>query len=444
MKVFETMFEFPFPFKETALGVFMKYPNPHAEHVISVDVIDRSILPDGTIRTERILGVKQSAPRWVMKIIGGQDETYVREVTFVTPGQAVRPPSVLMSSINLSLAGVITCRERIAYTPHSAASTRFRQIAQMQAQGSLDVDRGTWASIGKRIETWSRDRFALNAHAGREGLGRRLCSTPSMIVSQSHPDGASGKVDELSMTPMIVTMCRLDPMHAVDSFHAITLVEHYRRRTQAQAVLGLPRLTFRLIMSQTTALTTPSGKPIGPLPRKIALMGSRSVGKSSLVVQYVDNHFVESYYPTIENHFSKIIRYKGKEFALDIHDTAGQDEFSLMHTKHTVGPLGWVLVYSIASRASFNMLRVIRDKILDARGEETIPLVIVGNKLDLETQRQVPKEEARKLAQEWNCVFIETSAKDNDNVAKVFEDILIEIEKKINPAPEAKSSCAIM
>lgn len=66
--------------------------------------------------------------------------------------------------------------------------------------------------------------------------------------------------------------------------------------------------------------------PSPPKQRKIAIVGSRSVGKSSLTVQFVDGHFVESYYPTIENTFSKVIRYKTQDFATEIIDTAGQDE----------------------------------------------------------------------------------------------------------------------
>ncbi|KAL9108943.1 MAG: hypothetical protein Q9227_006339 [Pyrenula ochraceoflavens] len=58
--------------------------------------------------------------------------------------------------------------------------------------------------------------------------------------------------------------------------------------------------------------------------RKIAIVGSRSVGKSSLTVQYVEGHFVEPYYPTIENSFSKEITYKNQTFATEIVDTAGQ------------------------------------------------------------------------------------------------------------------------
>jgi small GTP-binding protein len=64
--------------------------------------------------------------------------------------------------------------------------------------------------------------------------------------------------------------------------------------------------------------------PPAPKQRKIALVGSRSVGKSSLTVQFVDGHFVESYYPTIENTFSKTMRVKGQDYATEIVDTAGQ------------------------------------------------------------------------------------------------------------------------
>ncbi len=61
-----------------------------------------------------------------------------------------------------------------------------------------------------------------------------------------------------------------------------------------------------------------------PRKRKIAVLGSRSVGKSSLVVRYVEDAFVDSYYPTIENIFNKKIRYKNQEYECDIIDTAGQ------------------------------------------------------------------------------------------------------------------------
>ncbi|KAK9352599.1 small GTPase superfamily [Lipomyces doorenjongii] len=180
-----------------------------------------------------------------------------------------------------------------------------------------------------------------------------------------------------------------------------------------------------------------------PRPRKIAVVGSRAVGKSSMTVQFVEEHFVESYYPTIENQFSKIIRYKGQDYATEILDTAGQDEFSIMNQKHSIGVHGYVLVYSITSSSSFDMIRVIRDKILNNTGTESIPMVVVGNKSDLGAQRKVETIEGKNLAQEWNCPFVETSARHNANIAKVFELLIGEIEKYQNPAPDASGKCII-
>ncbi|KAK9340461.1 small GTPase superfamily [Lipomyces starkeyi] len=180
-----------------------------------------------------------------------------------------------------------------------------------------------------------------------------------------------------------------------------------------------------------------------PRPRKIAVVGSRAVGKSSMTVQFVEEHFVESYYPTIENQFSKIIRYKGQDYATEILDTAGQDEFSIMNQKHSIGVHGYVLVYSITSRSSFDMIRVIRDKILNNTGTESIPMVVVGNKSDLGAQRKVETIEGKNLAQEWNCPFVETSARHNANIAKVFELLIGEIEKYQNPAPDSSGKCII-
>lgn len=115
----------------------------------------------------------------------------------------------------------------------------------------------------------------------------------------------------------------------------------------------------------------------------------RPSGKSSLIVRYVEDAFVDSYYPTIENIFSKAITYKGQEYDCDIIDTAGQDEYSILNSKHAIGIHGYVLVYSIASRNSFEMIQTVHDKILNYTGTEHVPCVIVGQKSDLHVQRSV-------------------------------------------------------
>ncbi|RKO83524.1 small GTPase superfamily [Blyttiomyces helicus] len=167
-----------------------------------------------------------------------------------------------------------------------------------------------------------------------------------------------------------------------------------------------------------------------PKVRKIAVLGSRAVGKSSLTVQFVENHFAETYYPTIENTFTKIVRHRGQEYAAEIYDTAGQDEYSILNSKHAIGIHGYVLVYSVASRQSFEMCKIVRDKILSYTGIDWVPIVLVGNKSDLHAQRQVQAEEGQATAAEWKCSFVEASAKLNHNIAKVFELMLGEIEKQ--------------
>ncbi|KAI4135404.1 MAG: hypothetical protein LQ347_000697 [Umbilicaria vellea] len=186
--------------------------------------------------------------------------------------------------------------------------------------------------------------------------------------------------------------------------------------------------------------------PTPPKQRKMAIVGSRSVGKSSLTVQFVDGHFVESYYPTIENTFSKVIRYKGQDYATEIVDTAGQDEYSILNSKHFIGIHGYMLVYSVASTQSFDMIRIIRDKILNHLGADWVPLVIVGNKSDLKAeQRQVAMEEGRRLAEEFKCGFTEASARLNDNVSKAFELMVTEVEKSQNPSqPAGGNKCCMM
>ncbi|EGV64456.1 GTP-binding protein [Yamadazyma tenuis] len=178
--------------------------------------------------------------------------------------------------------------------------------------------------------------------------------------------------------------------------------------------------------------------------RKFAVVGSRSVGKSSMIVRFVEDYFVESYYPTIENQFSKNVTYKNQEYEIEILDTAGQDEFSMINEKHLVGIHGYVLVYSVTSIQSFQVIEVIRDKILNSTGSESIPMVLVGNKCDLNYQRQVETSEGEALAKSFNCKFLETSVKDNLNIAKSFECLIDQIEAIQNPVAKPEPKCVVM
>ncbi|KAJ1659058.1 GTP-binding protein [Dispira simplex] len=155
-----------------------------------------------------------------------------------------------------------------------------------------------------------------------------------------------------------------------------------------------------------------------PKVRKVVVMGSRGVGKSSLIIQFVNEFYTESYYPTIENTYHKILKYKGQEYDCEVFDTAGQDEFTLLNARYAVGVQGYVLVYSVNERASFDMTKIVRDKILTFFGTDWVPMVLVGNKLDLHGQREVATEEGQELAKSWRCPAVETSAKNNENIGE--------------------------
>ncbi|CAI6333332.1 unnamed protein product [Periconia digitata] len=208
----------------------------------------------------------------------------------------------------------------------------------------------------------------------------------------------------------------------------------------------LPPDTLASRSASTRTVRQPPRNMVAPKQRKIAIVGSRAVGKSSLTVQFVDGHFVESYYPTIENTFSKVIRYKNQDFATEIIDTAGQDEYSILNSKHFIGIHGYIIVYSVASKQSFEMARVIRDKILNHLATEFVPLTIVGNKSDLRPeQRQVTAEEGKALAEELKCAWTEASARYDENVQKAFELMIGEVEKSQNPGePAGGSKCVVM
>ncbi|KAF1331573.1 Ferrous iron transporter b, partial [Globisporangium splendens] len=122
--------------------------------------------------------------------------------------------------------------------------------------------------------------------------------------------------------------------------------------------------------------------------RKLTVLGFPGVGKSSLTTCFVENRFVENYDPTIENTFHKTIRFRNAHFVTDIVDTAGMDEYANFSQAASVGVHGYVLVYSIGSRTSFDKLKLINEKLLNMLGSKP-PRVLVGSMSDLEKGRQV-------------------------------------------------------
>uniref|UniRef100_A0A8C9W521 Ras-related protein Rap-1b n=1 Tax=Scleropages formosus TaxID=113540 RepID=A0A8C9W521_SCLFO len=153
---------------------------------------------------------------------------------------------------------------------------------------------------------------------------------------------------------------------------------------------------------------------------KLVVLGSGGVGKSALTVQFVQGIFVEKYDPTIEDSYRKQVEVDGQQCMLEILDTAGTEQFTAMRDLYMKNGQGFALVYSITAQSTFNDLQDLREQILRVKDTDDVPMILVGNKCDLEDERVVGKEQGQNLARQWNsCAFLESSAKSKINVNEV-------------------------
>ncbi|KJH45578.1 Ras family protein [Dictyocaulus viviparus] len=177
---------------------------------------------------------------------------------------------------------------------------------------------------------------------------------------------------------------------------------------------------------------------------KVVVLGSGGVGKSALTVQFVSSTFIEKYDPTIEDFYRKEIEVDGQPCVLEILDTAGTEQFSSMRDLYIKNGQGFVVVYSITSQQTFHDIKTMREQIVRVKGTEQVPILLVGNKCDLQHQRQVRTDEGIALAEYWSCPFTECSAKNNHNVNVTFAEIVREMNYMQSKARENKGCCSVM
>ena len=172
-----------------------------------------------------------------------------------------------------------------------------------------------------------------------------------------------------------------------------------------------------------------NGKKQAPI-YKVIMVGSGGVGKSALTLQYMYDEFVEDYEPTKADSYRKKVQLDGEEVQIDILDTAGQEDYAAIRDNYFRSGEGFLLVFSITDHESFDVLDEFREQILRVKTAEDVPLILIGNKSDLETNRHVKREEALDKANKWIKPYIETSAKTRDNVDKAFFDLMREIRAR--------------
>ncbi|KAJ1163107.1 hypothetical protein NDU88_003570 [Pleurodeles waltl] len=120
---------------------------------------------------------------------------------------------------------------------------------------------------------------------------------------------------------------------------------------------------------------------------KLVVLGSGGVGKSALTVQFVQGIFVEKYDPTIEDSYRKQVEVDCQQCMLEILDTAGTEQFTAMRDLYMKNGQGFALVYSITAQSTFNDLQDLREQILRVKDTDDVPMILVGNKCDLEDER---------------------------------------------------------
>ena len=153
----------------------------------------------------------------------------------------------------------------------------------------------------------------------------------------------------------------------------------------------------------------------------ICLLGDSAVGKTSLLTRYCDGTFKEKYGNTIGVDFRVVtLKYENTITKIHIWDTAGQERFKSIAVNYFKNSHGFIFVYDISNSSSFNDVKNWIE-LAFANNKSANINFLVGNKCDLESQRQVNVNEGEELAKMRNFTFFETSAKENKDVKKMFE-----------------------
>lgn len=153
---------------------------------------------------------------------------------------------------------------------------------------------------------------------------------------------------------------------------------------------------------------------------KYIIIGDTGVGKSCLLLQFTDKRFQPVHDLTIGVEFgARMVQIEGRQIKLQIWDTAGQESFRSITRSYYRGAAGALLVYDITRRETFNHLtRWLEEARQNAN--QSMVIMLIGNKSDLDHRRQVTKEEGEKFAKEHGLIFLETSAKTAANVEEAF------------------------
>ncbi|KAI4371322.1 hypothetical protein MLD38_019570 [Melastoma candidum] len=174
---------------------------------------------------------------------------------------------------------------------------------------------------------------------------------------------------------------------------------------------------------------------------KILLIGDSGVGKSSLLLTFIPSS-LEDLSPTIGVDFKiKLLKVGGRRLKLTIWDTAGQERFRTLTSSYYRNVQGIVLVYDVTRRESFTNLCDVWAKEMELYStNRSCVKMLVGNKVDRDSERMVSTKEGMALAEETGCLFLECSARTRENVEKCFEELTMKIMEDPNLLEEGSTA----
>ena len=164
---------------------------------------------------------------------------------------------------------------------------------------------------------------------------------------------------------------------------------------------------------------------------KLLIIGNSSVGKTSFLFRYSDDSYSSIFVSTVGIDFKvhSVVR-NNKRIKLQIWDTAGQERYRTITTAYYRGAMGFILMYDITNEESYKSCVHWAEQVRTYSWDNT-KVVLVGNKCDLEDQRVVSYEQGKRLADSLGFIFVEASAKENDNVRNAFDELVDVICERI-------------
>ncbi|XP_065786856.1 ras-related protein Rab-17 isoform X3 [Muntiacus reevesi] len=183
-------------------------------------------------------------------------------------------------------------------------------------------------------------------------------------------------------------------------------------------------------MAQVNGVPRPGAAPGQPCIFKLVLLGSGSVGKSSLALRYVKNDF-KSILPTVGcAFFTKVVDLGAASLKFEIWDTAGQEKYHSVCRLYFRGANAALLVYDVTRKDSFCKAQQWLKDLEEEFHSGEVVVMLVGNKTDLEEEREVTLEEGKEFAESKGLLFMETSAKLNYQVTEVFNAVARELSRR--------------